>query len=138
EEVARISIEELQLIAAKKKSSLLFLGCETGKIPGVPGPIEKINSLAVAAQLKDAVKSNNYGDFFASLSSADSPFILTDEFINNTHQLEARRIGENNRIIGASITTIVVPTKLTKSQIATSSQLFRALPNWLDSMLGLA
>ena len=134
-EVARISIEELQSIALKKQSSLLFLGCETGKIPGVPGPINKINSLVTASQLKEAIKSKSYAEFFTSLGSVDSPFIVTKSVLDNAEQLVVRRIRENNQIKGATISTIWVSTKLPSSQAAFSRQLFKFLPGWLNNII---
>lgn len=134
-EVTRFNIEELQKIALEKQSSLLLLGCETAKIPDIAGMPNKINSFDVASQLKTALQSKNYGDFFASLGSEKDPFIITKEVINNAHEMVAKRIDENSRIERTSINTIRVSPKLSQSQAALGEQIFRILPKWLDDVV---
>ena len=135
--ISRVSIQELHSAAAKKQSSILFLGCETSRVTDVSGYLEEVNSLSVADQLKRAARAENYGDFFSSLGTVDSPFVLTNEVVENAQHIVARRIDENRRIRRSSINTIAISTPLTRSQVVVTSQLVRQLPKWLDDTLSI-
>lgn len=135
EELFRIGIHELNTAAQQHDVSLILLGCETACLPDVAGMVDYVNSEGITAQLRRALKSHSYGDFFAALGTQEAPFVVTGDVIDQARVLVASRITRDTRAHTAGVTTGYVTLKLAQAQTANTRQIFRSLPRWLDNVI---
>lgn len=133
-ETFRIGISELNEIAKKKNVSLILLGCETGRIPGMTGLITQVNSIEVAEQLHRALSSHCYGDFLSALGTAEAPLVVSTNVIDQARVLVAQRFRRAQRAERAGVTSAYITPELARDQAANAQQLFRSLPRWMDNV----
>lgn len=132
------NIEELQQLAEANQSVLVFLGCETARIPNVSGFAEVVNSLEVAEQLRNALKANNYEDFFCAFGSPASPFVIGGNEAGKFAGIGLERLRKDAVAGQRAFKTMRVSSRLAKSQNELYDQMIRGIPSWLDNIIAFA
>lgn len=89
-------------------STIIVVGCEAGRVPGISGPLEKVNSFDMANQICQALKpGQTWFDFFRLLSTEQKPFAISSGTIADISKiLKNRKHQRSAKIVAAAATAI--------------------------------
>jgi hypothetical protein len=129
--LSSLDIDDLDAMAAKHKVTSIFLGCNTADLPGVCGFAPQVNSLDIAQQLAQALRSQTYGDFLSNIGSPEIPLIIDKATIENERILVQARRNDSKK--NAAITTVIVAAS---SRFPTAAARFLPMiPEWTENTI---
>ena len=134
----RVSIPALLEAADANDVSLILLGCDTAGMLSVAGVSGRVNSVAVASQLKAALNTTSYGEFLSALGTPDLPFVVSEDVMGQARLVVAARMRREAAADRAGVLSASVSPKLAQSQVQNEQQLVRSVPGWLDETLRFA
>ena len=134
-ETFRVDIASLVEVADRRDVSLLLLGCDTAAIEAASGVSGRINSIAVASQLRQAVAAGTYGEFLSAMGTPANPLVLSREMLGRAQMIVGTRLRREARGQRAGVVSVQASPKLALLQTRNAEQTFRSLPPWLDKTI---
>jgi hypothetical protein len=139
EEKFRVPLASLIETAERKDVSLLLLGCDTATVAAAGAGIAgRVNSIALASQLRTALSATTYGDFLAALGTPANPLVLSTNVLGHARVIVGTRLRVEARGQRAGVVTVVTSPKLGQLQTNNAAQTFRGIPAWLDEAITAA
>ena len=134
----RVSISSLMDAAERRGVSLLILGCDTAEIQAGAGLAGRVNSVALASQLHDALHVTTYSDFLSALGSTANPLVASRDVLGQARVIVATRLRREARGDRAGVVSVHASPKLAQLQTNNAAQTFRSVPPWVDGTLSAA
>jgi hypothetical protein len=110
--IARTTLEAL---AEQNKVELILLSCETGR----GGIAAVLDGADAAGQLNRALGADSYGAFFASLGTAEKPFVVSASQVDKGIQLVVQRL-DRRRQAGTVVNSARLVRPLSQSESGSS------------------